>query len=114
MRFLLLFAALGFMILAFRLPQTSASTARAVVLPREREVVRSVMHQVERATALGDVEECNTLSPIPLYAGSPGGDDWETFCSALVQRDASLCGRIAATLTPDLQGFCTSVFISHT
>lgn len=113
MRIVVLLLAVGFLFLGLRLPQTSASTTRAEVLPREREVVRSVMHQVERAAALGDEEECGALSPIPLFAGSPGGDDWETFCAALVQRDGSLCDRIAARLTPDLRGFCTAVFSFH-
>lgn len=85
--------------------------ARASLLSEgDRAAARMVLHQIAYVSLRGTTADCETLSPLPLYAGAPSADDWTTFCRGIVHHDATACVRIPAMLTPDLRGFCAASF----
>ena len=112
MRLLFLFGIVGYAAIALLVPRASALPMRATpdIISMETAANRKLLQIIERVAGIGDVQGCETLSPIPLYESSPSLGDWQTMCTAFIRRDAGICGKISDTLKPDLRAFCFASF----
>jgi hypothetical protein len=109
MRLLIITSFIGLLTLSIRLPQTS----NVVLTQQDRQALRNVLHEVEYDVVKKDSGDCAMLSDLPLYENAPSTADWQTFCLAEVTRDRRGCGKIRATMLPDLQIFCDATFRSR-